>query len=249
MKIRLMSDLHLEFANYRIPPMEDDQNTVLVLAGDINLGLQAKSWITHYADKFRAIVYVLGNHEFYNNDIVDVINRWSVPYTVPSNVFVLTNEIKHIGDVAFIGTPLWSDFNNGDWFEVQAARSAINDFHIVKYADQPYNPQIHMFLHDKAKAFLNASLAKTSGKRVVVTHFLPSVSAITPRFQGKPLNSFFAANMDITIGMYSPDVWIFGHTHDSVDKMLGDTRIVCNPRGYAGHELNENFDPFKVIEV
>lgn len=249
MKIRLMSDLHLEFANYRIPPMQDDKDTVLVLAGDINIGLQAKNWITHYAAQFHSIVYVLGNHEFYNNDIVNVINRWSVPYTVPSNVYVLTNEIKHIGNVAFIGTPLWSDFNKGDYFEVQAARNGVNDFHIVKYADQPYNPQIHMFLHEKARSFISNSLAKTTGKKVVVTHFLPSFNAITERFQGQPLNSYFAANMDDIISIYSPDLWLFGHTHDSIDKMLGDTRIVCNPRGYSGHELNDSFDPFKVIEI
>jgi Icc-related predicted phosphoesterase len=249
MKIRLMSDLHLEFANYRIPAMEDDKDTVLVLAGDIHLGLRAKNWIASYADKFRAIVYVLGNHEFYNNDIVKVIDSWSVPYSVPSNVHVLTNEIKHIGDVAFIGTPLWTDLNHGDYFAVEAARRGVNDFEIVKYADQPYNPQIHMFLHEKAKHFVNTALEKTSGKKVVVTHYMPSHNAITSRFAGGSLNSFFAANMDSTISMHSPNAWIFGHTHDSIDTMFGDTRIVCNPRGYSGHELNDSFDPFKVIEV
>lgn len=249
MKIRLMSDLHLEFANFRIPQMEDDKDTVLVLAGDINIGLQAKNWITHYADRFYAIVYVMGNHEFYNNDIVKVIDRWSAPCAVPSNVFVLTNEVKHIRDVTFIGTPLWSDLNKADYFEVETARKGVNDFNITQYADQPFTPEIHMFLHEKAKTFVNNSLARATGKTVVVTHFLPTVNAITSRFQGKPLNSYFAANMDSTISTYSPDLWLFGHTHDSIDKMLGNTRIVCNPRGYAGHELNYDFDSSKVIEI
>lgn len=30
--------------------------------------------------------------------------------------------------------------------------------------------------------------------------------------------------------------WTHGHTHDNYDYMIGTTRIVCNPRGYDGHE-------------
>jgi hypothetical protein len=39
-------------------------------------------------------------------------------------------------------------------------------------------------------------------------------------------------------------VWTHGHTHDPFDYMVGSTRIICNPRGYAGYEQRaEYFDP------
>jgi hypothetical protein len=38
-----------------------------------------------------------------------------------------------------------------------------------------------------------------------------------------------------------------GHTHDSADYRVGETRVVCNPRGY-GLE-NPSYDPALVIEV
>ena len=36
--------------------------------------------------------------------------------------------------------------------------------------------------------------------------------------------------------------WIHGHMHSNVDYMIGDTRVVCNPRGYSDME-NVKFDP------
>jgi hypothetical protein len=31
-------------------------------------------------------------------------------------------------------------------------------------------------------------------------------------------------------------LWTHGHTHEDFDYMIGTTRVVCNPRGYIGHE-------------
>jgi hypothetical protein len=39
-------------------------------------------------------------------------------------------------------------------------------------------------------------------------------------------------------------VWTHGHTHDVFDYTVGQTRILCNPRGYKGYEQRaEEFDP------
>jgi predicted phosphodiesterase len=249
MKIRLMSDLHLEFGNYKIPPLSDDKNTVLVLAGDINVGRRGIDWICTYANSFKAIVYVLGNHEFYDNDVVEVIRFWKRRDLFPSNVYFLHNDFKHIGNVTFIGTTLWTDFKNGNWFEMQLAGRNINDFSLSTYNGSKYTPQVHLELHQGARRFLTNALESTTGRRVVITHFLPSWSAITDQFIGQPFNSYFAANMDDLINKHQPDLWLFGHTHDSVDKMLGSTRIVCNPRGYTNHHLNPTFNGELVLEI
>jgi len=39
-----------------------------------------------------------------------------------------------------------------------------------------------------------------------------------------------------------------GHTHPCFDYVLGETRIVCNPRGYDGHE-DTGWNPNKIVEV
>jgi Icc-related predicted phosphoesterase len=44
-------------------------------------------------------------------------------------------------------------------------------------------------------------------------------------------------------------LWVHGHTHDSVDLDIAGTRVVCNPRGYAPDDLNPEFQPGLVVEV
>ena len=46
-------------------------------------------------------------------------------------------------------------------------------------------------------------------------------------------------------------LWIHGHTHDSFDYRLNETRVVCNPRGYATEGVNENpwFDLNLVVDI
>jgi hypothetical protein len=44
-------------------------------------------------------------------------------------------------------------------------------------------------------------------------------------------------------------LWTHGHTHELFDYMIGSTRVVCNPRGYDGHEaIADNFT-LKVVEL
>lgn len=39
------------------------------------------------------------------------------------------------------------------------------------------------------------------------------------------------------IEKYQPTLWIHGHTHEKADYMIGNTRIVSNPRGYNRETL------------
>jgi hypothetical protein len=67
---------------------------------------------------------------------------------------------------------------------------------------------------------------------VVVTHHLPSQRCVAPQWAGHPLNPFFVCELDALIQERRPAIWIHGHTHDSVDVRVGETRILCNPFGY-----------------
>jgi hypothetical protein len=53
----------------------------------------------------------------------------------------------------------------------------------------------------------------------------------------KIMNGAFASALDDFIA-YRPQIklWTHGHTHEPFDYMIGTTRVVCNPRGYSGHE-------------
>ena len=51
-------------------------------------------------------------------------------------------------------------------------------------------------------------------------------------------------------GEHGPDLWIHGHTHDTIDRDLHGTRVVCNPSGYR-QEYGTVFNLFgpKFVEV
>jgi hypothetical protein len=44
-------------------------------------------------------------------------------------------------------------------------------------------------------------------------------------------------------------LWTHGHTHEDFDYMVGETRIVCNPRGYIKYEPRADNFQLKVVEV
>ena len=64
------------------------------------------------------------------------------------------------------------------------------------------------------------------------------ISPYTPRYQHDVLvNGAYSSSLDGFI-LDHPQIklWTHGHTHDVFDYMIGSTRVVCNPRGYDGHE-------------
>ena len=56
---------------------------------------------------------------------------------------------------------------------------------------------------------------------------------------------------DIMLDNPQIKLWTHGHTHHPFDYVIGETRIVCNPRGYENGSYSEDtgWDPEKVIEV
>ena len=71
MKLRVYSDIHLEFAPFSPPSLEAD---AIELAGDIGKGLSGLEWAQKQFPSSE-IVHVAGNHEFYRARLPDAIWR------------------------------------------------------------------------------------------------------------------------------------------------------------------------------
>lgn len=65
MRLRVYSDLHLEFRDF-LPPSDDDVD-VVVLAGDIHVKSRGIDWAL--ARFHKPVVSVPGNHEYYGGAI------------------------------------------------------------------------------------------------------------------------------------------------------------------------------------
>lgn len=236
MKIKLLSDLHLEGCNNFINPrfLTNDCD-VLVLAGDIATH-QINAVLEEFAKHYMDIIFVPGNHEWYHAS-------FNKDFALPNNVHMLNPGFKKIQDVTFIGATLWTDFHSDPIAEL-TAKSMINDFRVIK----DFSTSICIQENIKHKKFIKDAHATLSGKKIIVSHFLPAQACTSPRFRNQgALNKYFANDMD----EYISDLgitWLFGHTHDSIDIDLGNSRLVANPYGYS-REVNPNFEWSKIIEV
>ncbi|HEX7026241.1 MAG TPA: metallophosphoesterase, partial [Gammaproteobacteria bacterium] len=82
---------------------------------------------------------------------------------------------------------------------------------------------------------------------VVVTHHAPATGSIAEQYKANMLNPAFISEMDELVTHSGARCWIHGHTHSRFDYTLGDTRVLCNPRGYPNEVTR--FDPGFVVEI
>ena len=251
MKIKLLSDLHLEGAAFKYEYSGED---VLVLAGDIHTKYRHEQFLDQIPETL-PVLFVAGNHEYYGSEfnlVNDFLKVIEVDYP---NFHFLNNTGITIGDVEFFGGTMFTDFSldglTERWFALQAAKEGIADFHwIDKTVDgmvRRWSTSDHCNEHELFVYELAAWIRATEGrKRVVISHFQPHTACVGERFRGSVLNPYFT--VDMTAWMGWPGLWLHGHGHESRDFYEGDTRVVCNPRGY-GLENKNGFDPNLLLEI
>lgn len=254
MKLRLLSDLHLEFSGYKFKhiwtPSEEDKEITLLLAGDISVGLTARFFVENLCKSFKHVLMVCGNHEFYNNDMTDIRARWrEVEEGIP-NFHFLDNEWRILDGVRFLGGTMWTDLNDGDYMTKATAHRTMNDYRSISKDKNVITPDITIAEHDKFIKFLIEKFDEEfDGPTVVMTHHSPG-NIQRSGYDSSILNYAYFAEMENMIGTHDcVDLFVHGHTHKSADYMINNTRVVCNPHGYHGHEVNPEFDKNLIIEI
>jgi Icc-related predicted phosphoesterase len=254
MRIYYMSDLHLEFDvdslyfynTLRVRGRHQYSHDVLVLAGDISVKTDVE-FIKLSSNKFKYVVVVFGNHEYYHGriDKVEQITRASLSDC--KNVHILQNESVTLDGVSFHGTTLWTDMNKGNPTTQNIVNGGINDFRLIKYknlagAFYKFGAKDAIKEHMIAKQFLADNIKKGD---VVVTHMAPTYLSIHEKYKNDMhLNGAYASDLSELILDTQPAVWFHGHVHNSFDYQVGDTRVLCNPRGYSNSaDQNLIFNP------
>ena len=106
--------------------------------------------------------------------------------------------------------------------------------------------------HKKMLEFIQSVIeGRDNEKFVVCGHHAPSRRSTHPRYAHDTLmNGGYSSSLDEYI-MDHPQIklWTHGHTHEDFDYIIGETRIVCNPRGYINYESRANSFKLKTFEV
>ncbi|HEY0915445.1 MAG TPA: metallophosphoesterase [Solimonas sp.] len=253
MRLHILSDLHLSVCPMERPQAEAD---VVILAGDISRPTEAVEWAAGFG---KPVIYVPGNHEFYGGSIDGTLAQLRES-CARHGVRLLDREACGIGGVRFLGATLWTDFRlfpdaAQQELALQGAMRFMRDFARIRLNEETeelLSPESSAALHAAYRDWLHQRLDEPhDGPTVVITHHAPSTRSIAARFAGSPINAGFVSDLEALMGGDRVRLWIHGHTHDSFDYEVNGTRVVCNPRGYAKADTNENrrFDPQKVVEI
>lgn len=249
MKIYVLSDLHTEFSNFELKTQDYD---ILVLAGDIGVGVNGAKWIKSLnIDK--PVIYISGNHEIYRNAVPTIFNKIKKNLS-NTNIHFLENEEFIYNEVRFLGCTLWTDFNlTGNPNSQFIASYSMNDYYKIRKAPsykklKPYDTAV---FHSESVKWLKEKLETPfDGKTIVVTHHAPSERSLEKIDKISPC---YASNLEYMMGE-KIDLWIHGHTHFIADYNINGTRIISNSRGYVtpGSLMENGVHGFKddlVIEV
>jgi len=220
------------------------------------------------ATRFPHVIYVMGNHEYYHSDLATELNEVRRKLAHLTNLYVLEREIKVIGDVTFIGGTLWTDMNNLDPLTLYHMRTMMNDFRVISNSSVPvhfrtqegefktrvgkFSPEDAVEEHVKMKGYIQQIVeGKFDQKFVVVGHHAPSKLSTHEMYKDDTImNGGYSSELDEFI-LDRPQIklWTHGHTHHNFDYMIGSTRVVCNPRGYANYEAQADTWQLQTVEI
>ena len=258
MKIRILSDLHLEGAFFGYDHQGED---ILILAGDISTANHKGIFelLIENVPSHVEIYFVPGNHEYYHG-VFELQNRYfeQLQGKFPNFTFLNNLGVTYKG-FEFFGGTMFTDFNlDGEtqsWFARNAAKDMIADFYHIEtskdYAEtkllRNWNVQDHIEQFRIFERNFKTWIANTEGKRrIVISHFMPHQVCVAERFVGSTMNPYFTCDMEKYFGLM--EYWFAGHGHNSIDITINETRLIMNPRGY-GIENRNNFNADLIVEI
>ena len=244
------------------------QNDPMGIMGIDNRSYRYHAFFQRCAERFEHVVYITGNHEHYHHDFAKTIPHLRDVLSYLPNLHVMEKDSLDIGDITFLAGTLWTDMNQEDPHTLYAIRNYMNDFRCItnstretNFRDQDGNfhtrvarftPDDTVEEHKAMLEFVNTAIAARPDRQyVVVGHHSPSKLSTKPQYENDQMvNGAYSSDLSEFI-LDHPQIrlWTHGHTHHEFDYLVGTTRIVCNPRGYVGHEQQASDWRLMTVEV
>jgi predicted phosphodiesterase len=246
MKLTIVSDLHVDINKEPLPFMEGE---VLIVAGDTsNSAKRSAKQINELAQNFNMTLCVDGNHEHYNNTFhnkkIDTIAN-NVEYMrsmLDSSVMLLDGKNKYeIDGYTIIGTNSWYSMDLGGYDPedlIQFWKDYMNDYRYI-YVHGSMNQEYPYCLAEKEAEKIDALITKNT---IIVTHTVSHPSMLDDRPWDPDWQKASAFYLNSYMSRFAGDenvvAMINGHTHTTKYKIIGNTEMICNPRGYPNENVN-----------
>ena len=268
MKFAIGSDFHLDINEGYPFELKSDKDAFYLCCGDIaGEPYFRDNWLKEQIKRGYHGAFVLGNHQVYHTDAIamqDMHAQLREQFNDYNNGFkFMENDSIYFPDenILLIGCTLWTDFDadgNSIWSGM-VAQSRMNDYRwrCIRISDRisTMRWQDTVAFHKESMQYIQQTMDEYKQtypdvKVILMTHHAPSRKSIAAQFMNSLLNSAFVSNLENFI-LNNPEIklWVHGHVHDSCDYMVGDCRIVCNPRGYCDYGEGNGFNENLIIEI
>ena len=241
---RYFSDLHGHLPDFR---RDTDKDEICIMAGDLmefnSKGGKLKEMLTDLCERFKEVIFIPGNHEYYGSQIGVVERKLRLALGDIDN-FTLLQDAEYIdrGDVRIIGATLWSDTSSIEY----QAKTMMNDYRYIRIGPvgEPWkyklNPAHTTGIHRNQVHLIKEALTNAPGKSIVITHHAPSYKSTSPAYEGDSMNPAYMTEIELDIW---PNYWIHGHVHRAIEYDHHGCTVLCNPGGYP-HEYTD-FEPLE----
>ncbi|WP_159011787.1 metallophosphoesterase [Bradyrhizobium sp. S69] len=250
---------------------------VLLCCGDVRApGHKSIEWLASVCPH-KPVLYVPGNHDFYSFFSKtepslkttylrerDAMRRRAEEL----GIHYLDNDSIVLEDCTrVLGTTMWTDMMLRPGYQmfgdaVRTAAKQMNDYRCIKTGEgrsrDNFQPRDSIAAHVEARRWLQEQLAieHPEGDTIVMSHMAPHPNSLLHGRVVDPLDCCYASDLTpILTADTAPTHWFHGHIHSSRDYVIGNTHVVCNPRGYPTSSLknapreNPDFNPELVIEI
>lgn len=229
MKFYYISDIHLEHINdFYLPKVLKSFDYLstedsLILSGDIcNPYKQLNILINYLKNRVKNIIYISGNHEYYNSSIEDVNSFITNLEKKYDNFYYLNNKKVVINDIEILGGTGWANVLNN-------RVSNLNDFKVIN----GMTPEKMTLLYESYYMFLKNNI-NNKKQQIIISHFVPCKKLISKKFKDSDLNFYFCNGIYDILYDCSPKYWLYGHDHNNYNrKKINDTIFLTNQGEYG----------------
>jgi predicted phosphodiesterase len=245
MRIRILSDIHLELATNPTKYMKQfipstynhEYSDILILAGDIGNPTSKiyKLFLTEVSKYYAKVFVITGNHEYYQSSHKNYDKRIGKSFgrrlisieSIDNMIELITSSLLN---VRFLGCTLWSTSDS-------TLTKYINDYEYITDMTATKCNELNSYdinwLHNQL-----IMKGDDYDQTIVITHHLPSYKLIDDIYKNHPLNTFFANHLDHLVE--KADIWICGHSHKAKHITIGTCECYLNPVGYYEEQTGYN---------
>ena len=256
MKIYYMSDLHKDINGDYIEKLkipDDAEESILLLAGDLHSKGRCASVADYFADFYKYVVWVYGNHSWYQIAMHETHKFLSNKI----NVYHLENQKIILDGISIVGCTLWHPIKTVDEFDW---KYYLNDARYIRGRNfRKLDYRDIDFLYHQSIGYLANTQAD-----ILLTHHGLHNNSISLAYADAPTNKYYITHRPDILENFK--FHVHGHVHSSFDYIVTHdnnrtTNVLTNPLGYCSfyksvyepeiqvQKENKQFNELKYFEI